>query len=648
MSLVAWYPLIKDTKNYSGISGLDPTESSPILEDANHTSPLGNSLYTGKLTLTGAQWAKILGNTTSIAMWIYLRADGTFSAGTPILGASGMTAPYNRKFTMFHYPTKTSLHCSWQNDSSDATYWSCRLDNFFEEGRWTHLVVVQDAANNKISIYRNGALKQTWTVNDLSTMSIKTFPDAPLRNNIDYQNICDIRFYNHALTAAEIKRIYQTLVVHLTPTSIHGAWNTNQLDQTTTPSHVGWGAGTKVWNENEKSWCLTPPRGWTYYYWAVPANVQGRTVVFSFDYKIVDGTNGNVLFVQDADTPAYGGTHIKYLSTGAEAATGWQHVNFRIDACGTYVGFNVRGFDTPVSDGAVFSVKFRNLCLRLEYSDWDTTYSDYNQDNVRNDYRNGGIIPDLVFSTTYDDDLSFTPRGSVGLADFDFENGERLNFTNWNHYFHCNPFTVAFWVYPYEDENFNERNIFLGSYSGSGSSFNIEKTAGKKLRIYYNANPDWIVSAADLPDNTLTHVAITRDSNNYIYCYINGELKATSTDSNWSRVYEVDKTQYGIGGDFRSNWGTVSLQGSINDFRIYATCLTAADIKDLYSISARIMADGSIEAIEFIEDDDLTIDKTHLVKTTGTFAEGNDKVNIKTPDVLTGGSSIGVREIIEI
>lgn len=65
-------------------------------------------------------------------MWIYTRDDGSYSAGVPFFGMSGMTAPNNRKFSMFHYSTKTNLHCSWQNDDSNSTYWSCHYTDFFE------------------------------------------------------------------------------------------------------------------------------------------------------------------------------------------------------------------------------------------------------------------------------------------------------------------------------------------------------------------------------------------------------------------------------------------------------------------------------------------------------------------------------------
>lgn len=109
MSLICWWPLNGDTKNYGTLGGeVEVAASSPVYTSGK----IGQALYTGTLSLTAEQWKKIIGNTISIAMWIYTREDGSYSAGVPFFGMSGMSAPNNRKFSMFHYPVKTTLHCS--------------------------------------------------------------------------------------------------------------------------------------------------------------------------------------------------------------------------------------------------------------------------------------------------------------------------------------------------------------------------------------------------------------------------------------------------------------------------------------------------------------------------------------------------------
>ena len=213
MSLICWWPLNGDTKNYGTLGGeIEVAASSPVYTSGK----IGQALYTGTLNLTAEQWKKIIGNTISIAMWIYTRDDGSYSAGTPFFGMGGMTAPNNRKFSMFHYSTKTNLHCSWQNDDSNSTYWSCHYTDFFELNKWVHLCVVQDAATNTVTVYRNGEQYSKSTVSGLSSMNIKEAGAAPIRANINYQHMNDLRIYDHALSQAEVKEISKALLVHYT------------------------------------------------------------------------------------------------------------------------------------------------------------------------------------------------------------------------------------------------------------------------------------------------------------------------------------------------------------------------------------------------------------------------------------------------
>lgn len=227
MSLIAWWPLNGHTTN-QGTRGreLNVTASNVTY---NTSGKLGKAMHTGVLTLSDVQWESLIGNTISIAMWVYTRSDGSFSAGVPFFGNSGMTAPNNRKFSMFHYPNKTTLHCSWQNDDSNGTYWGCTYNNFFVEDVWVHLCIVQDASTNTITVYRNGELYSTTSVSGLDSMNITQAASAPIRANINYQHTNDIRIYDHALSAAEVKEISKALVVHYTFDDISAESTTNLI-----------------------------------------------------------------------------------------------------------------------------------------------------------------------------------------------------------------------------------------------------------------------------------------------------------------------------------------------------------------------------------------------------------------------------------
>ena len=139
MSLLAWYPLMGNTKNF----GLLGSELNPATSNVTYTEGLmGQCLNTGTLTLTAAQASKLFHKTTSIAFWLW-PIEGTTSSA--ILGTSGMTPPNNRKFTLFQYSSTTAdsyktLHWSWQDDTSNSPY-AAGIKPIIA-GQWNHIVAI--------------------------------------------------------------------------------------------------------------------------------------------------------------------------------------------------------------------------------------------------------------------------------------------------------------------------------------------------------------------------------------------------------------------------------------------------------------------------------------------------------------------------
>ena len=153
--------------------------------------------------------------------------------------------------------------------------------------------------------------------------------------------------------------------------------------------------------------------------------------------------------------------------------------------------------------------------------------------------------------------------------------------------------TYSFWIKP--DSKNGARSIYFGSYSAN--SWSIEKTTSNVLRLYWMGNPDEYCSGATISDGVWQHICITKKGTSDVKVYINGELKWTSTASHNTLSFP---TTYRIGRDYRSGDNT-PYKGKMSDFRIYATALSAEDIKELYQISASIDNDGNIYAYELNE-----------------------------------------------
>ena len=155
-------------------------------------------------------------------------------------------------------------------------------------------------------------------------------------------------------------------------------------------------------------------------------------------------------------------------------------------------------------------------------------------------------------------------------------------------------FTLSMWVY---NSDSGDRSILFGNYGLTGSFFSIEKTTAEKVRFYWNASPDVTLSNTSLTVNAFSHLVITK-SGNTVKSYINGVLKDTSTTT-LNGTIPATATNFRIGADSRT--GSTMSKGRISDFRLYATCLSADDIKRLYNTPASVSKIGQFFGCEFNE-----------------------------------------------
>jgi hypothetical protein len=155
-------------------------------------------------------------------------------------------------------------------------------------------------------------------------------------------------------------------------------------------------------------------------------------------------------------------------------------------------------------------------------------------------------------------------------------------------------FSLSVWLKPLA----SKRAIILSDYQASGAgNVAIELTATLQIRAWWNGSPD-IKTTNGITVNVWSHVAITKTSTQILF-YVNGSLFYTHNQSGGFST-QTSSALARIGDDYRS--GTdVDYNGLMSDFRIYATALSADDVKELYETSASIDKNGNMHCYELVE-----------------------------------------------
>jgi hypothetical protein len=119
--------------------------------------------------------------------------------------------------------------------------------------------------------------------------------------------------------------------------------------------------------------------------------------------------------------------------------------------------------------------------------------------------------------------------------------------------------------------------LFGNVINGNNISFGYEINAGGRCRIYWNKGEIDVFGNTDLRDNLWHHIAFVRDvTANEFYIYIDGVLDKTHNSSG-TNVTFTDIPR--IGGDLRPS-NVPYFHGSIDDFRIWNTARTSAEINN--------------------------------------------------------------------
>ena len=574
MALQVWLPLNKSGADKNqGLANVNITSTAAY----SASGKLGGSYYfsgsSNRISFPSQPWmAPNNTNSISIAMWV--KAD-SFNF---IIAANA-----------FEYKLSSSSFMWRLGNGGTNTFATVTSGITFTTGTWYHLCGTWDAKNKKLAAYVNGEL-----VKEL-TSTLTSYNNISSTINLVYDgswNINDFRFYDHCLSPKEVKEIAKGLVLHyplnslVNPNLVKNSYfctNMNNGIVEVVPN-VGYVDNTAyygspayhVFREGQTTIAYSE------FQFIFRANkcVPGKQYCISFWIKKCHsgGNWGNIIlgglrWFKTGDNTTYT-TSITWNNRPSESLLNvWQYASFYFTfpiECTAYAYY----YNTVEKDIDYYISK-----IKVEEGTVSTPWCDYSiTNNIVYDcsgYQNNGTITGSLScsedSPRYKISTHFTssiPSRIMLPSDMSCLSGN-------------NEQTLSCWV----------KSSGLGS--GMSASGLISLGYGNTLYLgssYYSYRID---NGSDL--NTLTvnqnphdgnwHLVTATYKSGVASIYIDGILK-NSVSRTFSNRY-INEGWNCIGVE-TNNVNINNLNGDISDIRMYATALSANDIKELYNTSCII------------------------------------------------------------
>ena len=600
MALQIWLPLTGDTKN-RGVwnSTLEFQPSNTTFITVDNSGKLGQcyafnstAANSGIYHVDGNYMADHINNKSfSICAWIQ-----TTATDTCVISLSyGL-----RLFVGDASHTYITLY------NSSRTV-GCAANMAVNDGKWHHVCGIYNVDTNKIQFYVDGVKK-----NEVSYTSGYTYAsswnnglfigrdpnNSTVNDHYHYKGkMNDVRVYDHALSPIEVAEIAKGLCVHYkldTPSSISNLVRNSSYNVYNNYASAGFTAtltNTGRTYNSCKIYRLTYTPGSDT---AKLNNVKTALAnhgIYGFGRTFLANTKYCFWIlckpISHPDT-VVGGT--------ASNISGWTEIPMKKYSDDWFIVGQCRkgnvtenktdsiytSFKTPSAEAGVpITIDF--CCPHLVEG----------SDSILPEYDYIGTDPGITDSSGYSNHgtksgnisiSSSTPRYSYSTK---FDSGAHINVTLTTGGF-GNTYTFSWW----------------GKYSNYSSHMMWGFSNGNRLNLYMsggnfywntgdgNSNP-FNVSATTYGDNQWHHFAVTGDGAT-AKLYIDGVFKANA------KTYKsiTGTTIYMNGWDSGTNY---NFNGQLSDFRLYATCLSADDIKRLYEVSASVSKNGAMIGYEMRE-----------------------------------------------
>ena len=397
MGLIAWYPLIKDTKNY----GLDSTPLSVMGSVPFNDGKLGKSAtFTGNCANCLYRTAVLPTKNFSITFW-FKASQSSLQQHIVCQGRDysvyGIAAQANSNILTLRYGT---------NSSSNITTITYDI--------WYHVGIVY--AESGIEIYLNGVLfktvgyveanyqeaSNTFTIGKMSYSYTTTTNYFPLNGQVN-----DVRIWDECISGREIYEISRGLVAHypLNEESTFcdcSGYNNHTSFTANAPTLKSSVAGTKhmkYYEFNGSDNAVLCGRG-AMVKDELSVSLWVEVKATNTSYTVASCTEGGgwSLAVTNGKVVLYVGmgassnTYTNWTSTGS-VAVGWHHIAFTVDgkAIKLYIDGNLDSSKTPYTTKTPLFYVNNGLIIGAEASE--------SLNSIAGSYYNGGISDVKIFAT---------------------------------------------------------------------------------------------------------------------------------------------------------------------------------------------------------------------------------------------------------
>ena len=596
MSLIAWYPLNGDTKDYSG-NNLHLTNNEAIV-DVN--GKIGSCYLTNQsnkqyLNVTSSIITDALSNGNDFTVCFWQKVDSCQYAVMNI--SCGNTSATNR---MLHIGMRSAnvVSMGFYGDDLNGTF-------SFSPDKWYHITAVYEKGYQKI--YVNGKLINSRKSTNYLIVNGR-FNIGSYSNTTTTAFYNDVRIYNEALTTKQIKEISQAKICHYT---FNEELYENTVNLYNNKNQIG-SNGPKIEWENAYAFKFEIQENTTYAGAAFNSNLTLKpltTYTLSYKLKKIEGSLTQIRGHVE-------GNYFDLLSTKLNGKENYYHYHNGIelnDSFDTYyIEVTFRTKEDVTSMNKIYIqpnakkneyVKVRVWDIQVEEKDHATPFTTSSRSQVLKDISGYGY--DM---TTYN---QYSPVWNKDDSNNRIKNYSTL--TKKDSYFNLNfkykypdAFTFSCWVRTIDNEAF----CLVGFPSGNNTLVSLAINNNGKISLHsYLSTPDtnvdkWYASSTTAINDGEWHFVAVTYNGTTAKSYIDGKYEASSTVTfDFKRQAISDLTINMISPN--SDWGgyeTRRYEGDISDVRVYATALSDSDIKQLYKPEISIDKANVIRCSEINEE----------------------------------------------